>query len=153
MYFVAIRFVLHLTEKQRLASLRYTKNRLFANDIISSYVLLHSIWIIPIANVVNFIIIPIVLHYYTAFSLKEIALISVAWLAFQPIYGLLLVKLWDFAEYSIRNLRRCAYFAFKPDLMDEMVELRKDILSHIKSNLLKASRISKERLSSHSHKD
>lgn len=153
MYFIAIKFVLHLTEKQRQASLRYTKNRLFANDIISSYLMLHSIWIIPIANVVNFIIIPIALHYYTTMSFSEISFVSVAWLIFQPIYGLMLVKLWDLAEYSIRILRRCAYFTFKKDLMNEMIELRKDILSHISSNLLKTSKTSKEELPSHSHRD
>lgn len=128
MYSVALLFVLHFTEKQRKASLKYTRNRLFAYDIISSYTMVHSLWIIPIATVVNFAIIPIALQKFTSLSLWDIFVVSAAWLFFQPIYGLMLVKLWDSAAYAIRNLRIWVYFILKKKLMDEMLELKRDII-------------------------
>ena len=130
-----------------------SKNRLFANDIISSFVMLNVSRIFPLANVFNFIIIPIALHYFTDLSFSDTFLVSLVWLFFQPIHCLLLVRLWDLAAYSMRNLRMCACFTFRKELMGEMIELRKDILSHVSAHLLKAGKTLKEELPSHPHRD
>ena len=106
--------------------------------------MLHSIWIIPIAVIVNFIVLPIALHYFTDLSFSDTFLVSLVWLFFQPIYCLLLVRLWDLAAYSMRNLRMCTCFTFRKELMGEMIELRKDILSHVSAHLLKAGKTLKE---------
>lgn len=49
----------------------------------------------------------------------------------------------------------CVYFIFRKELMEEMMELRKDIIGHISTKLLKNVNHSKEYEEStlHLHKD
>lgn len=69
MYSIAMLFVLRLTEKSRQHSINTNyKNRLHANDIVSSFTMLNVSRIFPLANAANFAIIPFVLHSYTSLS-------------------------------------------------------------------------------------
>jgi hypothetical protein len=137
MYYIAIKIVLHLAEKQRISSYHYTKNRLFAYDVVSSYRMIHSIWVVPILSIVNFFALCLALTHFTALKTGTSFRIVCVWFAIQPFYVLLFVKLWDVWYSESQRLRRCLYYVFKRPLILELIQLKSDIMDKISTQLLR----------------
>jgi hypothetical protein len=151
MYYIAIKIVLHLAEKQRISSYHYTKNRLFAYDVVSSYRMIHSIWVVPILSIVNFFALCFALTHFTELKIGIAFRIVCAWFAIQPFYVLLFVKLWDVWHSESQRLRRCLYYAFKRPLIMDLIQLKSDIMDKVSTHLLHTQNSNLRSSTAHSH--
>ena len=95
MFWPTTTLIAFLAEKERLAALRASKVKKNATDVVGSYKIILSTYMMPLTCAVHSLLLYFGLKKFTKIDPQTILKLAIGLFAVQPIYALLLVKSYD----------------------------------------------------------
>jgi len=95
MFGLTTQLIAYLAEKERIKCLKGSKVKMYGNDVVGSYKIILSTFLMPLTCAAHSILLYFGLQKYTKLDHKTILQASVGLFVLQPIYALLFVKSYD----------------------------------------------------------
>lgn len=123
--------IAYLAEKERIKCLKGSKVKHYGNDVVGSYKILLSTYLLPLTCAAHSTILYFILKKFTKLDPKNVLKISLALFALQPIYALLFVKSYDSFKRSWKKVKFMFWRMFKRNIYTEFNREKKDIQKKI----------------------
>jgi hypothetical protein len=119
--------IAYLSEKERAKCLKGSKVKHYGNDVVGSYKIMLSSFMLPLTCAVHSILLYFALQKFTKFTQKTQLKLSIGLFVLQPIYALLFVKSYDSFKRSWKKLKFLFLRMFKRDIYKEFNRDKKDL--------------------------
>jgi phosphate/sulfate permease len=107
--------ITYLSEKERIKCLKGSKVKQYGNDVVGSYKIILSTFLLPLTCAIHSGILYFALKKYTQFDDKTILKATIGLFSLQPIYALLFVKSYDSIKKSWKKLKYLFRRTFNPN--------------------------------------
>jgi hypothetical protein len=119
--------IVYLCERERIRCLKGSKVKMYGNDVVGSYKILLSTFLMPLTCAGHSVLLYYALQYFTKLAPKTILKMSVGLFFLQPIYALLFVKSYDSFGRSWQKLKFMFMRLFNPKIYEEFNRNKKEI--------------------------
>jgi len=123
--------IAYLSEKERVKCLKGSKVKHYGNDVVGSYKIMLSSFLLPLTCSLHSTLFYFVLKKYTKLAPGTVLKVALGLFALQPIYALLFVKSYDSFNRSWKKLKFNFLRLFKRDIYTEFNREKKDIQKKI----------------------
>lgn len=110
--------IAYLSEKERLKCLKGSKVKQYGNDVVGSYKIMLSSFLLPLTCAVHSLLLYSLLKKFSKLEDKTILKASIGLFSLQPIYALLFVKSYDSLKRSWKKLIHLCRRTFYPNVYD-----------------------------------
>ena len=111
--------IVYLSEKERIKCLKGSKVKKNGNDVVGSYKILLSTFLMPLTCAGHSTLLYFILKKFSKLPKKTILKIALGMFALQPIYALLFVKGYDSFKRSWYRLKFLFMRLFKPNIYED----------------------------------
>lgn len=108
--------ITYLSEKERLKCLKGSKVKMYGNDVVGSYKILLSSFLMPLTCAIHSFLLYAALKKWSNFSKGTMIKLCLGLFALQPIYALLFVKSYDSFKRSWNKIKFLFMRMFKKDI-------------------------------------
>lgn len=105
--------IAYLSEKERIKCLKGSKVKHYGNDVVGSYKIMLSSFLLPLTCAAHSTILYFLLKKFTKLAPKTILKLALGLFALQPIYALLFVKSFDSLKRSWKKMTFMFWRVFK----------------------------------------
>lgn len=123
--------IAYLSEKERMKCLKGSKVKHYGNDVVGSYKIMLSSFLLPLTCAVHSVVLYYLLKRFTKLEQKSVLKIAVGLFGLQPIYALLFVKSYDSFKRSWKKLKFMAWRMFKRNIYTEFNREKKELQKKI----------------------